>query len=236
MAEQQRKLIAEMSNMRLDDRIKLSTFTPDVIECIRNHIAMEYRHWYQYKAYAHDASSTNVALHGFSMFFTRAAIECLHDGAYLEKYLVQRGANVTPAEIPPPRHRWPDEPVDPLTPLVVMLDLEMEILNDCHQVCGVAEKNGDYSTAGMIGARFLTKESKHVKDVGDLLKQVTRVSKVPGHGLYTVDMELRKSMGRMPWSRANRPEVVDRFMGEYSKDKLMDNVDGGMDLDELKFK
>lgn len=62
--------------------------------------------------------------------------------------------------------------------------MEREILEDCHRLCGVADKTHDYSLQDTIQRRFLEKETRHVKDLGDMIQEVARVAKVPGHGKF----------------------------------------------------
>ncbi|KAL4892377.1 hypothetical protein BDV59DRAFT_180589, partial [Aspergillus ambiguus] len=50
--------------------------------------------------------------------------------------------------------------------------------------------------------------SKHVKDLGDILQQVVRVSKASGLGIYLLDRELRDTGVRVPWGDASDPECV----------------------------
>lgn len=125
---------------------------------------------------------------------------------YLEKYLIQRGGVSQPTDIPAPkarkrtrtepRHpedeanmagqvRWSDDPVEPLGPLQECLKMEREILEDTNRLCEVAANARDYALQETVARRFLEKETKHVKNMGDMLQEVARVAKVPGHGMIS---------------------------------------------------
>lgn len=60
--------------------------------------------------------------------------------------------------------------------------MEREILEDVQRLYGIADKSRDYALQETISHRFLNKETKHIKDLGDMIQQVARVAKVPGHG------------------------------------------------------
>lgn len=128
---------------------------------------------------------------------------------WLETYLVQRGGCAKLTDIPAPKICWPDDPVDPVQPVHEALRVEKCLLEDLIRLCKVADKHSDYAVADVITTRFLTKETKHVKDLGDLLQQSVRVSKQPGHGLYHLDKEFRESKGKIPWGKANDPDHTD---------------------------
>lgn len=61
--------------------------------------------------------------------------------------------------------------------------MEREILEDTNRLCEVAAKARDHALQETVSRRFLEKETKHVKNMGDLLQEVARVAKVPGHGI-----------------------------------------------------
>ncbi len=146
--------------------------------------------------------------------WSRSAAECFADSHWLEKYLVQRGGMSMPKSIEAPSIEWPDSPIDPVTPVHEALKAEKALLEDLHKLCAVADEHGDYALEDAIEDRFLKKESKHVKDLGDLLQQVVRVSKTPGHGLYHLDKDLRECKGRVPWGNANVPDYVDDLIAD----------------------
>lgn len=148
----------------------------------------------------------------------RAAVECFADGMWLEAYLVQRGGRSNPSDIPAPKISWPDDPVDPVMPVYEALQVEKEILEDCLRLCKAADEQGDYALEDVVETRFLKKETKHIKDLGDLLQQCVRVSKQPGHGLYHLDKELRATDGLTPWAHANNPDNADRLVEEAAAD------------------
>lgn len=74
---------------------------------------------------------------------------------------------------------WPSHPIEPHKPICAALELEKSIFEDAQRLCGIADKHQDYALVEVISTRFLQKEAKHVKD---MLKEVNRVSKSPGHG------------------------------------------------------
>lgn len=71
--------------------------------------------------------------------------------------------------------------------------MEREILEDTNRLCEVAGKARDYALQETVARRFLEKETKHVKNMGDMLQEVARVAKVPGHGtLLVVGSDVKK--------------------------------------------
>jgi ferritin heavy chain len=144
----------------------------------------------------------------------RCAAECYADANWLELYLLQRGGRCCPGDIPAPKIQWPDDPVDPIQPVYEALQVEKTLTEDLIGVCKIAVQHYDAPTEDAIQARFLRKESKHIKDLGDLLQQVVRVSKTPGHGLYQLDRELRECKGKLPWGAANCPDHCDKLLAK----------------------
>lgn len=148
----------------------------------------------------------------------RAAAECFVDGQWLESYLVHRGGRSQPSDIPAPKISWPDDPVDPIQPVHEALQVEKSLLEDLLHLCKIADDHGDNALEDAIESRFLQKETKHVKDLGDLLQQCVRVSKAPGHGLYHLDKELRSTTGVIPWGKANNPNNIDDLLATATSD------------------
>jgi len=215
-ADHARKIVQEISDKNIDDMIKIASFTDEVEQGIREHIALEYKNWFAFKKLSGDCARSDIALHGFSLFFARSAAECFADASYLEKYLIQRGGVAKPSDIPAPSVCWPDNPIDPIRPLQDALHIEKSILEDAQRLCVVADKHKDYALQDIIECRFLQKETKHVKDMGDLLREAARISKVPGHGLYHLDRDLRISMGKVPWGIHNNPESSDMLLKDIA--------------------
>jgi ferritin heavy chain len=142
----------------------------------------------------------------------RSALGCLLGAHWLEKYLVQRGGRCKPGDIEAPKVEWPSNPVDPHKPLTDVITLEKRRFEDQERLCNLAKSKGNPSLSEIVEARFLRRESRHVKDLVDLLKQANRVSKDPGHGLFHLDRELRAREGAFPWDRANDPEDIGACM------------------------
>lgn len=139
---------------------------------------------------------------------------------WLEAYLVQRGGRVIPADITAPFITFPDNPVDPVIPVHESLLVEKAILEDAYLLCNMASRHHDYAMEDAITTRFLRKETKHVKDFGDLLQQSVRVSKQVGHGVYHLDRELRESKGCLPWTLVNNPDHVECILKETAAKEL----------------
>ncbi|PGH06334.1 hypothetical protein AJ79_06577 [Helicocarpus griseus UAMH5409] len=207
--EEAKKAISELSAENIDKLVRTNTFSNEIEESVRGHIHQELQSWFFFRKLAGDCARANIALHGFSMLWERSAAECFADAHWLEKYLIQRGGCSRPTDIHAPKISWPDAPIEPVTPIREAIKVEKEILEDLERLLGLACKSGDRSLEDVIQSRFLRKETKHVKDLGDLAQQIARVSKAPGHGLYQLDMELRKHNGRVPWGHANDPYSVD---------------------------
>ena len=143
--------------------------------------------------------------------------ECFADANWLEKYLVQRGGGSKPTDIPGPKFTWPESPVDPVGPVYEAVQVEKGLLEDLHRLCRTADKCGDNSLQDVLETRFLSKETRHVKDMGDLLQQCVRVSKQPGLGLSLLDRELRDSGGETPWGPANEPNASDKQLQKVTE-------------------
>lgn len=156
--------------------------------------------------------------HLSTSLFTRCATECFADANWLEKYLVQRGGVSKPTDIPAPQIAWPDSPVDPVGPVSEALNIEKGLLEDLQRLCRTADKCGDNAVQDVIETRFLAKETRHVKDMGDLLQQCVRVSKQTGLGLYHLDKELRETHGVTPWSAFNSPDASDKHLHKVTQD------------------
>jgi len=216
--EHVQKIIKEHSDANIDEYVTASCFTKEVEEAIRGHIFLELKSWCFFRKLSADCARANVSLHGFAMLWKRSAAECFADAAWLEDYLIQRGGRSKPSDIPAPTVEWPDDPVDPVQPVHEALKVEKCLLEDLLRLCKKADEHGDYALEDVIDTRFLRKETKHVKDLGDLLQQSVRVSKQTGHGLYHLDKELREAKGCTPWGKANCPDCSDDLLEEAISD------------------
>lgn len=156
----------------------------------------------------------------------RYAAQCLIDFHWLEKYLISRGGTCKPTAIEAPRIEWPQNPVEPVRPCKEALFVQKRLLEDLERLVQLANKIGDNSLADAVQVRFLRKQARYVKDLGDLLQQVTRVSKSAGVGIYHLDRELRKYKGRIPWTWLNDPDHHD-----FAADELVTKIKEGMELD-----
>ncbi|KAK5092228.1 hypothetical protein LTR70_001964 [Exophiala xenobiotica] len=219
------KALKEHTKNNIDEYVQVSTFSDEEVhESIRGHISLEWKTWFMYRKLGADCGRANIGLHGFAMLFKRAAAECFADGMWLESYLVQRGGRSKPSDIPAPDIHFPDDPVDPVIPVHAAFQREKELLEDLLRLCKTADEAGDYALEDAIETRFLKKETKHVKDMGDLLQQCVRISKNVGHGLYHLDKELRESKGIVPWAHNNNPDSTDEIlsaaMGDLAEAKL----------------
>ena len=125
------------------------------------------------------------------------------DFKWLEKYLISRGGRSKPTDIEATTFEWPDSPIEPVSPCKEALLVEKGLLEDLERLSSLADKSGDSALADAIQNRFLSKETRHVKNLADLLRQVVRASKQPGLGLYLLDRELRHTYGIVPWDRVN---------------------------------
>ncbi|KAI3571468.1 ferritin-like superfamily [Fusarium oxysporum f. sp. albedinis] len=204
--------LKKFSGENIDSYVQISTFTDEIQEAIRGHIYTEYKAWFFFRKLGADCLRSNVSLHGFAALWKRSAQEAFADATWLESYLVQRGGRSKPSDIPAPNIEWPDDPVDPVEPVHAALHVEKEILEDLHRLCATAEKANDNALEDVIESRFLRKETRHVKDMGDLLQQCVRISKQAGHGLYHLDKELRANNGIVPWANFNDPDKSDELL------------------------
>ncbi|KAK7419307.1 hypothetical protein QQX98_003459 [Neonectria punicea] len=210
--------IKKISGENIDTYVQTSSFTDEIQDAIRTHIQLEYKSWFFFRKLGADCLRSNVSLHGFASLWKRSAQECFADATWLESYLIQRGGRAKPTDIPAPSIDWPDDPVDPVYPVHEALKVEKDILEDLLRLCATAEKANDNALEDMIEGRFLRKETRHVKDFGDLLQQCVRISKQPGHGLYHLDKELRANKGVTPWSTFNDPDWSDNLLRAATSD------------------
>ncbi|KAM0551826.1 hypothetical protein ACHAPJ_008161 [Fusarium lateritium] len=206
--------LKKFSSTNVDQYVQTSTFSNEIEDGIRKHIQIEYKSWFFFRKLGADCLRSNVSLHGFAALWKRSAQEAFADATWLESYLVQRGGRAKPSDIPAPSIEWPDDPVDPLEPVHAALQVEKDILEDLLQLCALAEKANDNALEDVIETRFLRKETRHVKDLGDLLQQCVRISKQAGHGLYHLDKELRINNGVVPWASFNDPDKSDELLSK----------------------
>ncbi|CAI7630573.1 unnamed protein product [Penicillium palitans] len=202
-AEGAKKIIAEVSSHDLDQWVRTASFTSEIEESVRGHIHQELTSWLFFRKLAADCSRSNISLHGFARLWERSAAECLADFKWLEKYLVSRGGRSNPTGIEATTFEWPDNPIEPVGPCKEALFVEKSLLEDLERLCSLADKSGDIALSDAIQSKFMRKETRHVKNLADLLQQVVRASKQPGLGLYLLDRELRHTDGIVPWDSAN---------------------------------
>ncbi|EAW13586.1 uncharacterized protein ACLA_043040 [Aspergillus clavatus NRRL 1] len=136
---------------------------------------------------------------------------------WLEKYLITRGGRSKPTDIQAPKIEWPDTPVDPVTPCREVFMVQKKLFEDLERLCSLAEKSQDTALVTAIESRFLRKHTQQLKNLGDLLQQVARVSKQPGLGLYLIDAELRHHNGCIPWMTLNNPDTHDEGIRVVTK-------------------
>ncbi|KAL4919250.1 ferritin-like superfamily [Aspergillus aurantiobrunneus] len=214
--EEAKTIIADVSGQDIDQWVQVKSMTHELQESVRGHIHQELTSWLFFRKLAADCSRSNIALHGFAQLWERSAAECLIDFHWLEKYLVSRGGRSKPSAIEPTQIEWPDSPVEPVGPCKEAFHVEKRLLEDLERLAALANKCGDSSLQDAIETRFLRKEVKHVKDLGDLLQQVVRVSKQPGLGIYLLDKELRAQGGLIPWGNMNDPDKHDDVVREVT--------------------
>lgn len=126
---------------------------------------------------------------------------------WLERYLVTRGGRSKPTNIEAPKYEWPDSPVEPVGPCREAITVQRKLFDDLQRLCALAEKHQDTALVTALENRYLRKHAKHLKNLGDLVEQVARVSKQHGLGLYILDKELRHSNGCIPWQSQNDPDT-----------------------------
>ncbi|CAG8908436.1 unnamed protein product [Penicillium egyptiacum] len=223
-----KRIIAEVSGHDIDQWVRTPSFTAEVEEVgdsvlslafmcqkmkrftdfyqsVRGHIHQELTSWLFYRKLGADCVRSNISLHGFARLWERSAEECLADFKWLEKYLLSRGGRSKPTSIEATKFEWPDNPIEPVGPCKEAFFVEKRLLEDLERLCSLADKSGDVALTDAIQSRFLRKETRHVKSLGDLLRQVVRASKQPGLGIYLLDKELRRTDGVVPWDSGNEP-------------------------------
>lgn len=143
---------------------------------------------------------------------------------WLEKYLIVRGGRCKPTNIEAPKFEWPDSPVEPVGPCREAFNVQKKLFADLERLCTLAAKCQDTPLLNAIESRFLRKHSKHLKNLGDLLQQVARVSKQPGLGIYILDAELRKHHGYIPWKHCNDPDTIEEVIRAATKKASKDHA------------
>ena len=167
----------------------------------------------------------DVSANNIHRLWQRRAEQCLIDMSWLEKYLITRGGRSRPTTIEPSNVEFPSNPVEPLHPVREAMAVEKRLLEDLERLCALAIKNYDLSLANAIEGRFLRKQIRYVKDWGDLMRHIVRVSKVPGLGLFEMDERLGNNQGRIPWSHYNDPDLH-----HSNVHGLCENIRSGLDL------
>ncbi|GKZ98172.1 hypothetical protein AnigIFM59636_002405 [Aspergillus niger] len=144
--EEAKKIIADISSQDIDQWLQVKSMTPELQEVINN-----------------------LPLHVITL------TQCLVDFHWLEKYLITRGGRSKPSCIEPPQIDWPDNPIEPVGPCKEAFIAEKRLLEDLERMAALASKCGDSPLQDANETRFLRKEVKHVKDLGDLLQPVSYV-------------------------------------------------------------
>ncbi|KAG9293460.1 hypothetical protein G9A89_009184 [Geosiphon pyriformis] len=171
---------------------KLRPYTEDCENAVNNHIQRELHAWYAFINMANACAKDSIALHGFKKYFKYAAVEAYADAAAFMKYQIQRGGTVKLPVLNPPEETW----TNPSETWTHALELEKSIAEDLYNVVECADKCHDYALQSFVQDNFLQKETRHIKDTADIVRQVKRVQD-EGIGLYELDKEFRK-YGGMP--------------------------------------
>ncbi|CAG8249536.1 unnamed protein product [Penicillium nalgiovense] len=124
--------------------------------------------------------------------------ECLADFKWLERYLVSRGGHPKPTEIEATTSEWLDYPIEPVKICKQALVVEKRLLKNLDRLCSLAEKSNGIALKDAIQSRFMSKETRHVKNLAGVLQQVARSSKQHDLGIYRLNRELQHNDGFIP--------------------------------------
>lgn len=163
-------------------------FHEDVEKAINGQINMELYASYVYQSMGMYFDRDDVALPGFSSFFSKNSEEEREHAEKLMKYLNKRGGRIVLADIKRPDK---DEWGKGLEALQTALDLEKKVNQSLLDLHGLATSKEDPNLTDFLEGEYLEEQVEAIKELGDLITKCKRAG--DGLGEYIFDKDLKKA-------------------------------------------
>jgi len=151
---------------------------------INRQINMELYASYTYQSMAFYFDRDDVALPGFSKFFSKSSEEEREHAEKFMKYQNKRGGRVVLQDIKKPdRDEWGTG----LEAMQVALQLEKSVNQSLLDLHKVATSHDDPQMCDFLESEYLEEQVKSIKEIGDHITQLKRVG--AGLGEYLYDKE-----------------------------------------------
>ena len=167
-------------------------FTAEVEKAINNQINMELYASYVYQSMAYYFDRDDIALPGFSAFFSHNSEEEREHAEKLMKYLNKRGGRVTYSDIKRPEK---DEWGTGLDALQAALDLEKKVNQSLLDIHALATEKNDPHLTDFLEGEYLDEQVEAIKELGDLITKLKRAGPT-GLGEYIFDKDLKSSSAK----------------------------------------
>jgi len=174
---------------------------------INEHVHLELQCWYLFEKLAGECRSADHGMHGFAMYISRLARKHLMHASMFMRYQTQRGGHVNLMDIKAPTENWTHAE----SGWELILKTEKSLFEHLRKSDQCAEEHKDYAFSDFIeDGRFLSEQTRRIKDVGDVLCQVKRLKSEEGVGIYMLDKEMRENYGKPLWS--NEVHLSEKFV------------------------
>jgi len=151
---------------------------------INRQINMELYASYTYQSMAFYFDRDDVALPGFSKYFSKASEEEREHAEKFMKYQNKRGGRVVLQDIKKPdRDEWGTG----LEAMQIALQLEKSVNQSLLDLHKVSTSHDDPQMCDFLETEYLEEQVKSIKEIGDHITQLKRVG--PGLGEYLYDKE-----------------------------------------------
>jgi len=154
----------------------------DTEAAVNKQINLELSASYVYQSMAWYFERDDVALHGFSHFFSEQSKEEREHAEKLMKLQNQRGGTIKLYDIPkPPQDSWGT----PLEAMEAALALEKKVNVSLLELHKIGDSHGDANFCDFIESEFLTEQVESIKQLSGYVTNLKRVG--PGLGEYLFD-------------------------------------------------
>jgi ferritin heavy chain len=161
-------------------------FHEKVEAALNKQINLELQASYAYQSMAFYFDRHDVALPGFSKYFSDNSEEEHEHAEKLMKYQNLRGGRIVLADIPRPEK---DEWGSGLDALNFAFDLEKKVTEAIYELLAVATEHNDTHLADYLGEEFVDEQHEALKKLSDLISRCKRAGS--GIGEHLFDKELR---------------------------------------------
>lgn len=155
-------------------------------QAINDQINMELSASYVYQSMAMYFDRDDVALPGFSKFYSHNSEEEREHAEKLMKYLNKRGGRVVLKDIKRPER---DEWGNGLQSLEIALDLEKKVNESLLKLHVVASENNDPHLADFLESEYLEEQVESIKKLGDMVTKLKRAGEGLGEYLFDKDLQ-----------------------------------------------